>query len=58
MTNRRGIIAVVDDDESLGRALTRLLVAHGLEARPYNSGTAFLKEFHNFNFTNDESTEQ
>jgi FixJ family two-component response regulator len=51
MAYGRGIIAVVDDDESLGRALTRLLAAHDMEARSYISGSAFLKEFHNFNFT-------
>ena len=51
MTNRRGLIAVVDDDESLCRALTRLLAANRMEARSYNSGTTFLNEFANFDFS-------
>src|SRR5262245_41100813 len=35
-------IAVVDDDASTREALVRLLRAHGLEARSYASGCAFL----------------
>jgi FixJ family two-component response regulator len=36
-------VAIVDDDESVCRALRRLLVASGLKARTFPSGEAFLQ---------------
>ena len=37
-------VAVVDDDESLCRALTRLLRASGMRSKSYRSAAAFLKD--------------
>ncbi len=37
-----GLVAVVDDDESVRRALTRLLAADGLSAEGFPSAKAFL----------------
>jgi len=35
-------VAIVDDDANMRMALTRLLRTHGIDARPYPSGVAFL----------------
>jgi FixJ family two-component response regulator len=37
-------VFVIDDDPGVLRALTRLLVAAGFEARPFSSPTAFLEQ--------------
>jgi FixJ family two-component response regulator len=42
MVNFNRIVAVVDDDESVRRALKRLLHSFGLEAETFPSGEAFL----------------
>jgi FixJ family two-component response regulator len=42
MVNRNQIVAVVDDDESVRRALKRLLHSVGVEAETFPSGEAFL----------------
>ena len=39
-----GIVYLVDDDESLARALGRLLTSAGYEVQSYSSGSAFLAE--------------
>ncbi len=39
--DQRASIAVVDDDESVCRALTRLIRAAGMEAQAYTSAEAF-----------------
>jgi FixJ family two-component response regulator len=40
------VIAVVDDEESVRKAVVRVLQAAGLTARAYASGTAFLESWH------------
>jgi FixJ family two-component response regulator len=40
---RPAVIAIVDDDESVCRALARLIRASGLEARAFSSAAAFLE---------------
>jgi len=42
MPNARPLIAIVDDDESILKALQRLLKASGLPTEAYASGRAFL----------------
>ncbi|MFM0472019.1 response regulator transcription factor [Paraburkholderia strydomiana] len=42
MMNLTQIVAVVDDDESVRRAIKRLLRSFGLEAETFASGEAFL----------------
>lgn len=42
MTARRLLIAVVDDDESVQRALTRMLKAAGFDVAAFASGREFL----------------
>ena len=37
-----GIVAVVDDDESVRRALRRLLISHGVKVRVHGTGRDFL----------------
>jgi FixJ family two-component response regulator len=41
--SHRGLVAIVDDDQSVRKALRRLLRAAGLEADTYASGQEFLK---------------
>lgn len=38
------MIAVIDDEESVGKALVRLLEARGYAARAFTSGADFLRE--------------
>ncbi|HTR09629.1 MAG TPA: response regulator [Paraburkholderia sp.] len=42
MAKRNAYVAVVDDDESVGRAIKRLLRSFGIDADTYLSGEAFL----------------
>ena len=42
MTNLRPLIAVVDDEESIRKALTRLLRSAGLDVETFPSGVEFL----------------
>ncbi len=42
MTNLNQIIAIVDDDESIRRAIKRLLRAVGMETETFSSGEQFL----------------
>jgi FixJ family two-component response regulator len=42
----RPVIAVVDDEESVCKAVVRVLRAAGLPARGYSSGHQFLKSWH------------
>lgn len=42
MVNLTQIVAVVDDDESVRRAISRLLRSFGLESETFPSGEAFL----------------
>ncbi|SDR63374.1 Response regulator receiver domain-containing protein [Rhizobiales bacterium GAS113] len=42
MSNRRPLIAVVDDDESVCKALRRLIVASDMDAMTFVSGQTFL----------------
>lgn len=42
MENRRSFVAVVDDEESVRKALVRLLRAANLDAEAFPSGEAFL----------------
>lgn len=42
MANVNPIVAVVDDDESVGRAIKRLLHSAGIEAETFSSGDEFL----------------
>jgi FixJ family two-component response regulator len=46
MDRERRHVAVVDDDESVRKALMRLLSAHSFEARSYASADDFLKSLH------------
>jgi FixJ family two-component response regulator len=43
MSKAQPLVAVVDDDESVGRALNRLLRSAGLKAETFVSGSEFLK---------------
>lgn len=43
MTKARPFIAVVDDEEPIRRALTRLLQSAGLDAEAFDSGAKFLE---------------
>jgi len=40
------VIAVVDDEESVRKAVVRVLQATGFSARGFGSGTEFLKSWH------------
>jgi FixJ family two-component response regulator len=42
MVNPNQIVAVVDDDESVCRAIRRLLQSVGIEAETFSSGEEFL----------------
>ncbi len=42
MVNPNQIVAVVDDDESVCRAIKRLLLSVGIEAETFSSGEEFL----------------
>lgn len=44
MSEHKVHVAIVDDDDSFSRALSRLLRAAGLEARVYASAEAFLQD--------------
>lgn len=48
MDNRRSFVAVVDDEESVRRALLRLLRAANLDAEAFPSGEAFLSSLDKF----------
>jgi FixJ family two-component response regulator len=48
MANARIRVAVVDDDESICRALKRLLHALAFDTEIYASGREFLESFHAF----------
>lgn len=48
MENRRSFVAVVDDEESVRRALLRLLRAANLDAEAFASGEAFLESLDKF----------
>ena len=48
MENRRSFVAVVDDEESVRRALVRLLRAANLDAEAFPSGEAFLNSLEKF----------
>jgi len=48
MENRRSLVAVVDDEESVRRALLRLLRAANLDAEAFASGEAFLNSLDTF----------
>lgn len=39
----KGVIAIVDDDESIREAVASLMNAHGYESRPYASADEFLQ---------------
>ncbi len=43
MTNARRLIAVVDDEESVRRALARMLRARGFDVETFSSGQLFLE---------------
>ncbi len=43
MTRPRSLIAVVDDEEPIRRALTRLLRSAGMDVETFSSGTEFLE---------------
>jgi len=43
MRKAQPLVAVVDDDEAVGRALNRLLRSAGLKAETFVSGSEFLK---------------
>ena len=43
MTDRKKIIAVLDDEAKMRLALARLLRTHGYEVAPFESGDDFLK---------------
>jgi FixJ family two-component response regulator len=43
VTKTRPLIAFVDDEESIRKALTRLMRSAGLESETFDSGAAFLK---------------
>ncbi len=48
MENRRSFVAVVDDEESVRRALLRLLRAADMDAEAFASGEAFLSSLDKF----------
>jgi FixJ family two-component response regulator len=48
MENRRSFVAIVDDEESVRRALVRLLRAANLDAEAFPSGEAFLNSLEKF----------
>jgi FixJ family two-component response regulator len=48
MENRRAFVAVVDDEESVRRALIRLLRAADMDAEAFASGEAFLSSLDKF----------
>ena len=48
MENRRSFVAVVDDEESVRRALIRLLRAANMDAEAFVSGEAFLNSLDKF----------
>jgi FixJ family two-component response regulator len=48
MENRRSFVAVVDDEESVRRALIRLLRAANMDAESFASGEAFLESLDKF----------
>ena len=48
MENRRSFVAVVDDEESVRRALIRLLRAANMDAEAFASGEAFLESLDKF----------
>jgi FixJ family two-component response regulator len=48
MENRRSSVAIVDDEESVRRALLRLLRAANLDAQAFASGEAFLSSLQEF----------
>jgi len=48
MENRRSFVAVVDDEESVRRALIRLLRAANMDAESFASGEAFLESLEKF----------
>src|SRR3954451_14697523 len=48
MENRRSFVAVVDDEESVRRALVRLLRAANMNAEAFASGEAFLNSLEKF----------
>jgi FixJ family two-component response regulator len=48
MENRRSFVAVVDDEESVRRALLRLLRAANMDAEAFASGEAFLSSLDKF----------
>lgn len=48
MENRRSFVAVVDDEESVRKALLRLLRAANLDAEAFASGEAFLNSLEKF----------
>jgi FixJ family two-component response regulator len=43
VTNARPLIAIVDDEEPIRKALTRLLRSFGLEVESFSSGAEFLE---------------
>ena len=47
MTKPRPLIAVVDDEESIRKALTRLLQSAGLDVETFTSGVTFLASIAN-----------
>jgi FixJ family two-component response regulator len=48
MENRRSFVAVVDDEESVRKALIRLLRAANMDAEAFASGEAFLSSLDKF----------
>ncbi|RQH07020.1 response regulator transcription factor [Paraburkholderia dinghuensis] len=46
MSASRQSVAIVDDEESVGRAIRRLLKSAGIDAVAFASGEAFLKALH------------
>jgi FixJ family two-component response regulator len=48
MENRRSFVAVVDDEESVRKALLRLLRAANMDAEAFASGEAFLSSLDKF----------
>jgi FixJ family two-component response regulator len=44
MNDRKPLVAVIDDDEGVARALTRLLRVCGYRARPFGSSQQFLDQ--------------
>src|SRR3954470_13266661 len=48
MENRRSFVAIVDDEESVRRALLRLLRAANMDAEAFASGAAFLESLDKF----------